>query len=230
MAIKINWGGSPTWTEKKNRFIEVNLLMKTSDNGYWDNPVANLRLITTFWLAIRVYFLVFGLVAFIISLAPEVFIKKEVDVLSLVNTSVFSFFAFWFGMFWREKAHIHNKWAYLAGLYNEIIKTEPSVRGKGYDKRMVMEIALALDILKLEMWGHSSYREIFQSILIDGIKYTTMPVSATPVRLSIADESGFGISKAEAEAILIKYQHGVLRNEIDFRWFDHHLKVWQHMG
>ncbi|MBK9039135.1 MAG: hypothetical protein IPL83_08235 [Bdellovibrionales bacterium] len=90
----------------------------------------------------------------------------------------------------------------LAGLYNEIIKTEPSVRGKGHDKRMVMEIALALDILKLEMWGHSSYREIFQSILIDGIKYTIMPVSATPVRLSIADESGFAFQRLRLKQFL----------------------------
>lgn len=60
-----------------------------------------------------------------------------------------------------EVGSYYQKWRYLADLFNDVIKIDPEVfwkRGKrNYSKREHLAACLASDIIRMEMWNHSSF-------------------------------------------------------------------------
>tara|TARA_B100000749_G_scaffold280259_1_gene275643 strand:- start:8069 stop:8731 length:663 start_codon:yes stop_codon:yes gene_type:complete len=200
-------------------FIEVALLDKKSKYGYWDNPRANLRLFSSFWVAVRVAFvLVITPAIVVINQSPEVFITKKTDLFGFLFAFILGFLGFWFGLYWKEKVSIHKKWEYLANLYNDVLKEAPLRDPKSYNKRKLLEVGLALDILKMEMWGHSSYNDFFNSVLKEAVKYSFLPVTKG---LYYKDQfEAYGITKKRATHILDRYHRLVRENLVDWEWAD----------
>ena len=84
--------------------------------------------------------------------------------LSLLNyTKLGLFIGAWSANHWRERAIFYDKWKYLAGLYNEVLKQKEDVSD-------VLQCALAIDILTLGFWAHRSYQELFRDALVLAVR------------------------------------------------------------
>ena len=57
-------------------------------------------------------------------------------------------------IFWNFRTHYGEKWLYCANLYNDILKLE-----NDDDKKKKLEIALAIDIIHLNLWSNRSFNK-----------------------------------------------------------------------
>lgn len=182
-----------------NVVLEVGLFLKLDSTGYYNNVRANLRLVAAWWTATIVSLTAFNVYSWLLTL---LLVDVQPFSQESVSTAVVGYFALWGGLFWREKVSIHNKWQYLAQLYNSLLEAEPSKKNR-YRKRELLENALALDVLQLEMWSHESYAELFYCALKESINKTVFDGSAEMICQSL---SGVGIVRSEAKRHLLNYQ------------------------
>lgn len=69
------------------------------------------------------------------------------------------------GLFYSERTSYYQKWGYLANLYNEVLKAKPPYFFRYDDNdihsyRQSMCVALAIDIVQMEMWSHPSFKDV----------------------------------------------------------------------
>jgi hypothetical protein len=145
-----------------NEAIERWVLLKRSPLGYWNNVNVNLRFLGSLIIS-----------------ATVTFVVVAADLLEIGSSkwSVLSTFsAIFAAIFWQERTAFYEKWKYLAELYNEVLKCKPYVIGVEavssdvYSCRESLKIALAMDIVQMEMWSHSSFRSVFESCMIEAVK------------------------------------------------------------
>jgi hypothetical protein len=96
----------------------------------------------------------------------------------------------------RERSAMHEKWRYLAELFNILIQTDPG------QKRNHIEACLAYDILTMEMWAHKSFRYMFKEILFEALRAEGTYPSLSGKQLEKKIENG--IEYREAERVLAK--------------------------
>ena len=68
-------------------------------------------------------------------------------------------------VFWREQSDLHQKWQYLADLFNRIVELHPPENDSVYNMREHLLIGLAHDTLTMGMWAHRSFRTSFKEAL-----------------------------------------------------------------
>lgn len=145
-------------------FVEVVLLQKISLFGYWNNVNMNLRFA--------------GIAVVSLNGTMVIMLLTGENVLPLstshpVSTSTITAFGAIFAtVFWQERSAYYSKWSYLANLYNEVLKAKPSMpqnalTAEYHSYRKSLDIALAMDIIQMEMWSHPSYEPIVTQALKD---------------------------------------------------------------
>lgn len=195
--------------------IETAFLQKFDRNGYYNSCSGNLRLWATFVVACLVsgMALVFAGLAYGLCLHfGAAVLEVKFDFISL-SAAAFVFTGFWIGLFWQEKSRIYSKWEYLAILYNDVIGRPVTSRDM-YSERDILRIALAMDILKLEMWAHSSFDSVFKEILADAI-HADLKLDKATAEEEVRHLCTTGIDRKRADKYLLDYQMfvaSVIRN------------------
>lgn len=186
-----------------NQLIEIGFFAKLDATGYYNNVRANLRIISAGFTAAFVFTFGFWIYSSLaITLNPSWPTSAE----SVIATSTIGFLTLWTGLFWNEKVSIHKKWEYLASLYNEILRTDFAKKSE-YPKRALLENALALDILQLEMWSHESYAEFFRTALEEAIHVSRERSEADWICKGLSSK---GILANEAKEYLLIHQEALL--------------------
>lgn len=211
--VKIIRDSPKNFLQKFDYTVEVLLLRKTDENGYFNSVKANLRLKATFWLAawicIAAALATLGFAFLLVIGGTDV--KLGQPTFQNIFATMIGFIGIWGGLFWREKTHIHKKWEYLAGLYNEVIKLPPSTTGE-YPTRDILLVALAQDTLKMEMWAHDSYAGLFRQTLERAIKTVSIP--KTHGTYVVGQLSTVGIPMSVAQQYLLDYQKSLLNSSV----------------
>lgn len=207
--VKIYEVEFPSFNENKlawlNELIEVVYLGKNSYAGYKNNVKGNLRI----FAALQVT----TITALIVLIPTFYFLKDGIsamdpkDFVTLIITLIGSYCAAVGGIFLKEKNSLYEKWKYLADLYNEILKIDPETKVNRYEKRNLLKVALAMDILAMEMWSHESYCNLFHSCLKDAIRSHAPKLSA---EYMIDHLESAPITKNEVKAYLETYQQRLL--------------------
>ncbi len=192
-----------------NEVFEVAILGKHEMCGYRNRVYANLRFIASlqFTAILLLIFLLFML-PFLCIFVDKISKMKPDDLISIWMGTIITFGSICGGVFWKEKTSIHSKWQYLAGLYNEVIKTPHTIDEKDYRKREILEIALSIDILKMDMWAHESFGVVFKDCLEAAIRFYAVPSSSG--EFMICHLSDTGISRYNANAYLSRYHSHLL--------------------
>lgn len=199
-------------TPKKilENIIEYFLLLKTTRMGYRNSPSGNIRIIPTFWTTTFISAFLFCLFTALNKLEPAFIIgKKDQSLDETYLLIVTSFMALWLGLYWKEKKDLHEKWRYLAELYNQIISTPPGKVKSQFSGRESLRVALALDLLTMGMWGHTSFNSIFEAVLVEAYSHEH--------KVSHMEALGFllenGIAFNDAEEYISRYQDLAVFND-----------------
>lgn len=173
LCLKRDWG-TFKFNSRKNSvlavrnsisfLVEAILLLKVSFFGYWNGVNMNLRffgviLISGIW-TLPVLFLHFKFTNYITH--------------AVVLTSYAAIFA---TIFWQERSSYYSKWSYLANLYNEVLKAKPHLpknallKTEYHSYRRSLDVALAMDIVQMEMWSHDSYEQLVVKSLKEAHSY-----------------------------------------------------------
>lgn len=185
-----------------SQFVERFVLLKFSTFGYWNNVNANLRATSTLLISYGWTMLIFKF-SYLINLDFD----NEKDWKKL---GVFG--AIFVAHYFHERTAYHQKWHYLASLYNEVLKASPFVTGKEtlqeatYSYRESLELALAIDTVQMEMWSHDSFRSIVEKWLILHQKGKYPQISNEDALIKASEKT-----KAESIKILIDIQKQALK-------------------
>lgn len=168
--IKLNMNKQPN-NDWFNPIFDKWFLGRSDSYGYYNKPSANLRLFAALHstLLISIFFALLAILAntFIDSnlvAGSDGKPRSETEI-----NLILGFLGLWFGMFWKEKKDLHDKWKYLADLYNKFLQEppiNPNIPSK-FSVREPLRVALALDCLVMGMWAHKSFYEVFEHVLID---------------------------------------------------------------
>jgi hypothetical protein len=186
-------------TQFISQLIEYPLLNRYSFFGYKNSVRANPRIISSLLLT--------WFATIIVMLAVDIFS------IQLPGNMILALAGFFLSSFIIERKNIHDKWEYLANLYNNLIQMD-----YGF-KRDVFECALVLDLIQMEMWSHRSFHEIFEKVLLDSMTeyYGKDPSYRPYIKRNFLE---FGVNKQKAyTAICLKqkrcleYQKRVFKKE-----------------
>lgn len=209
-AIEVDYSSGQaffkSFAKRLSLFVEMWVLGRISFFGYWNNVNMNLRLVgillistfSTFPFLYGKYVLKIGWITW-----PIIF---------TILGGVFTNF------FWQERSSYYQKWKYLADLYNDVLKASPQIaipEDSEFDYhsyRESLNIALAIDIIQMEMWSHDSYKDIVAAEL----------KNAMDEKENLSEENFYSdvrkLTKEDAVTILSTYQKSMFtREEAKFR-------------
>lgn len=200
-----------------NGFVDTFLLCKIDFCGYRNKPNANLRLMSTFVVSI-----IIGIVCFVATSALnqlELFFVTGTDAdprsEKLITLGIASV-GLWLGLFWKEKKDLHDKWHYLAVLYNEFIQQAPTqAKGQQYSSRNSLRVSLANDLLLMGMWAHNSFYPLFECALVEAYLFDQNGLDNLEWNYTFALKNliASGISEKTANDLLQKYHSYVVELE-----------------
>lgn len=157
-------------------FIEYVILFQIEFSGYYNKINGKRRIFAaiaqTLWASGALVFLV-PTIRFILGQRHEFsweFSDSEIEKILGIGGLI----ALVFGAnFIREMKDIHNKFDYLAKLFNEIVKLKPldKLSLTEYNQREHLLACLAHDILTMNMWAHSSFRSVFKEVIEKAMIY-----------------------------------------------------------
>lgn len=187
-----------------SEIIERWFFLKRSVFGYWNSNSMNKRFIGSIFIS--------ALLTLFIS---NYFLKLNDQLCENKLQQLATFAAIFSTLFWNERASYYSKWIYLANLYNEVIKEKPFVLGSETDDTVIysykdsLTIALALDIVQMEMWSHDSFKDIIESCLIDAFKFIEK-VEISKSELFILTNN---MTKKSVINLLLEYQEYILNDQ-----------------
>lgn len=139
--------------------IEYFILNRYSFFGYKNAVRANLRLFASL-----------GLTFFVISFFSFIFSIFRIDETNGNTSNLTTLWMACAGLFLSsfilERRNLHEKWQYLASLYNSIIEAD-------LNRKFELEYAFAMDLIDMEMWSHRSFREMFTRLTIKAYPIST---------------------------------------------------------
>lgn len=189
--------------------FEVVYLFKNDISGYKNRVSGNRRIIA----AVVVTSLTSAPVLLLgLSIVLKYGLGPNLNAFGFVAPLILAFFGTIGGIFLKEKNSLYEKWKYLASLYNEVLKVEPSKNKDSYKKRELLEVALALDLLEMEMWSHDSFWESFRDTMESAIiSFDDGDLSSK--KWIIARLSSEGLSKNDAYVFLEAYHAKLFASE-----------------
>jgi hypothetical protein len=116
--------------------------------------------------------------------------------------------------FYREMKDIHNKFDYLAKLFNDVVKTEPTIssgtpKENTYHQREHLLACLSHDILIMNMWAHKSFKFLFKETLEKTVIYDRLrthgEASSVLVISDLEKIADNGVSYSEARRLISDY-------------------------
>lgn len=114
--------------------------------------------------------------------------------------------------FIREMKDIHNKFDYLAKLFNDVIKIKPiqfkKINHQEYNQREHLAACLAHDILIMNMWAHRSFQGVFKDIFEKAIildLYNKKQFSETTIEEMLNNIADHGIDLSEVKRLISNY-------------------------
>lgn len=204
-VIYYGWNNlSSSFSQRLSEWAEVWLLARISVFGYWNCVNMNLRFIGILLLSF-----IWG--------SPILFFRYVLEMKSLSASMYFATVgAIFTTLFWQERNSFYQKWKYLADLYNEILKAKPSIvnpEGSNFDYfsyRNGLTVALAIDIVQMEMWSHVSYKDIVEAELRAALdEKRTVKFRTRKDFLNEANK----LTKEQAVKILNEYQINTISRE-----------------
>lgn len=186
--------------------IEYGVLNRYTIFGYKNSARANMRIFAALFLTLFLV-LVFALLNRLCGgseCAPSS--TAPAGQVPLVNHPVAIFLGVLISAFIIERKTLYEKWTYLAGLYNSLLKEDPMA-----PRYEPMRIALAIDLLDMEMWSHRSFRASFYDALLTAMEYDQGFTGAG--RLSVFPPDDLGVKAMPrdlARALLSKYHESTM--------------------
>ena len=138
--------------------VEYGILNRYSFFGYKNSVRSNAKLCASFLTSSLILILFFVLFALL----------SGSDICPLVSTKeiILGWGGFLVSSFTIERKILYDKWQYLASLYNNIIGKPTNA-----PERNALNIALAIDLLDMEMWSHRSFRDFFYDTMIEAVEF-----------------------------------------------------------
>lgn len=188
-----------------SEFIERWILFKRSIFGYWNNASANLILIRCLILSAVITSLLYY--AFKDNLAAHN--KKIQSELLPLLTTYGSIFA---TLYLPDRTSYHQKWNYLAGLYNDYIKCE------GHWRKQSIKAALSQDIAAMEMWSNNSFHDVFKTSLKAAVTYHNLILNGKSKLNDLPNKVElFCLSRNQAIDLLMQYQDAIKKKKLGDR-------------
>lgn len=174
--------------------VEYGILNRYSIFGYKNATKNNSKLLASGMMS------VFILIAFIIvyRLLCSSYICPDLPVIDFIV----AWFGFIISSFIIERKILYDKWQYLAKLYNDVISLNDE---KEEDKRDVLNAALAIDLLDMEMWSHRSFSEVFFSQMEEAVELDQIKLPRI-VDFDVCYIKHKSVPKKEARKLLLKLQ------------------------
>ena len=166
----------PFWS--LSTWIEGVLLLHYSCTGYFNEINAKKRIFAAIWQTFMATLAVFIIYDFF---KNRCFFNSDPP----NSMNIIAFISAIFGAtFFREMKDIHNKFSYLAGIFNDIIKIDPikNADNNSYNKREHLLSCLGHDILIMSMWSHKSFKSVFKDILEKAVLSATEKVPGPPLK------------------------------------------------
>lgn len=163
IQIRKDWG-----SDFFNQFFDTFILGRVDLCGYNNKPSANRRLFAT--LHTTIILILFSYIAILtLDKINFQFIigSEQTPRHEAISTVAITLIGLWLGMFWKEKKDIHDKWKYLAELYNTYIQQPPMGNNQLYSCRDSLRVAMACDSLAMGMWAHNSYYNSFEQTIVE---------------------------------------------------------------
>ena len=116
-------------------------------------------------------------------------------------------------LFWNMTNLYNRKWEYCCNLYNDILKikidTDKESKGSEPDRRKdILNNTLAIDLLKLDFWAHSSFWEVFSQEIDYSIDEKCCEGDKVMLRRKVANGE---LSETEAQELLITRHYRLVR-------------------
>ena len=159
-----------------HKFLEHWILWKREK--YKNKPRGNCLIIRSLFVVFTIFSIMGPLIIllnYLISFLPDkifcinLFLDNSMSSIvpkEITTTNVIvSFFGAVSILYWNIMSLFNKKWAYCCELYNKIIS-----KNRGKSKQKLLENALAVDLLTLDLWAHRSFSKFFSKELTKSIK------------------------------------------------------------
>ena len=130
-------------------------------------------------------------------------------------------------LFMRERTSMHEKWKYLAVVYNDYVNLQPrtSISAVTIRGREILAASLALDLLEMDMWNHNSFSTIFKMELTKALSRYNQDFPSHEIKLQVDLNKSprlVTLTRKDAKEALSYYQKKLLPDsdfpkEIDFK-------------